>query len=64
MERESVDREIDAVIAARGAAAAFVSAAEPPWLAPFEQSLPFRLPPSYRAYSGPTWAPIPEGPGH
>jgi hypothetical protein len=49
MERESVDKEIDAVIAARGDAAALVSAEAPPWLAPFEQSLPFRLPPSYRS---------------
>jgi hypothetical protein len=49
MEREPVDKEIDAAIAARCDAAAFVSADEPPWLAPFEQSLPFRLPPSYRS---------------
>jgi hypothetical protein len=49
MERETVDKEIDAAIAARGDAAAFVSAEAPPWLAPFEQGLPFRLPPSYRS---------------
>jgi hypothetical protein len=49
MERENVDKEIDAVIAARSDAAAFLSAEAPPWLVPFEQSLPFRLPPSCRS---------------
>jgi hypothetical protein len=49
MERGTVDREIDATIAARGDAPTFVSAEAPVWLAAFEQSLPFRLPPSYRS---------------
>jgi hypothetical protein len=49
MERTTVDDEVDAVIAARRDAPRFVSAAASAWLAPFEQRLPFRLPPSFRS---------------
>ena len=49
MEPSTVDKEVDAAIAGRRDASAFVSAVAPPWLGPFEQSLPFRLPPSYRS---------------
>lgn len=48
MKRATVDDEIDAAISGR-AELAFISAAAPAWLAPFEQSLPFRLPPAYRS---------------
>jgi hypothetical protein len=49
MERTTVDKEVDAAIAGRGDVSAFVSAEAPSWLGPFEQRLPFRLPPSYRS---------------
>jgi len=37
------------VVASRADAGAFIFAEAPSWLAPFEQSLPFRLPSSYRS---------------
>ena len=49
MKRRTVGEEIDAAIAASLAKAAFASAEPPVWLPPFEQGLPFRLPPSYRS---------------
>jgi hypothetical protein len=49
MKRRSVDEEIDASIAAVAATPAFVPSGPSAWVATFEQSLPFRLPPSYRS---------------
>jgi hypothetical protein len=50
MKRPTVDEQVDAVIARAGNDPVFVAApTPPPWLAPFEQNLPFRLPPTYRS---------------
>jgi hypothetical protein len=49
MKRRSIDEEIDAGIAAVAAMPTFVPAGPSAWVAAFEQSLPFRLPPSYRS---------------
>jgi hypothetical protein len=49
LKRPTVEEEVDAVIAAPGNDPVFVSAGAPDWLPPFEQSLPFRLPPTYRS---------------
>jgi len=50
MKRATVDEDVDAVIARGGNEPVFVPAGNaPPWLAPFEQNLPFRLPPSFRS---------------
>lgn len=45
----TIDEQVDAAIAREGNAPVFVAAMAPPWLAPFEQKLPFRLPPTYRS---------------
>jgi hypothetical protein len=50
MKRPTVDEQVDAVIARAGNDPVFVAARTPPeWLAPFEQNLPFRPPPTYRS---------------
>jgi hypothetical protein len=49
LKRPTIDEQVDAVIARAGNDPVFVSASAPDWLAPFEQNLPFRLPPSYRS---------------
>lgn len=49
MKRPTVDEQVDAVIARAGNDPVFVATATPEWLAPFEQNLPFRLPPTYRS---------------
>lgn len=49
MKASTVDEELDAIIAMQGNEPVFVPAGPPPWLPPFEQGLPFRLPPAYRS---------------
>jgi hypothetical protein len=49
MKRRTIDEDVDAAIAGRKNDPTFVSADTPHWLAPFEQNLPFRLPPAYRS---------------
>jgi hypothetical protein len=49
MKRPTVDEQVDEVIARAGNAPVFVAAPTPEWLAPYEQNLPFRLPPTYRS---------------
>lgn len=48
MRRTSVDEQVDAIVG-HGNEPMFVLSGVPAWLAPFEQSLPFRLPPTYRS---------------
>ena len=50
MKRTTINEEVDAAISALGNPTAFVEAEIPAWLTPFEQGLPFRLPPSYRSF--------------
>jgi hypothetical protein len=49
MKRPTVDEQVDAAIARAGNDPVFVATTPPEWLAPFEQNLPFRLPPTYRS---------------
>ena len=49
MKRASIDDQVDATIVGPGNEPLFVRAGVPPWLAPFEQTLPYRLPPTYRS---------------
>lgn len=49
LKRPTVDEQVDAAIARAGNDRVFVPTTTPEWLAPYEQDLPFRLPPTYRS---------------
>jgi hypothetical protein len=50
MKQVTIDEQVDAAIARQDNDPVFIPAPSvPAWLAPFEQNLPFRLPPTYRS---------------